>query len=110
MLKSVKMPTFQFDNMIFAQISSRHTFKSRKRDLFSGRPRMFPFNNITVLRVWNNGPLCSTSKEYANCGMSDKRSQPGKRRKRPTCLNGDRTPTAMTMFKDVVSELIVFFR
>ena len=42
---------------------------------------------------------------YANYRISEQ-----KRKKKLTSSNGDRTPAAMTIFKDVVSELIVFFR
>ena len=67
------MSTFPFDNIIWVQINSKRTFKSRKRNLSSRRPRMSPFNNITVSRVWNNAPLSSTYQEYAHCGMIDKK-------------------------------------
>jgi hypothetical protein len=33
-----------------------------------------------------------------------------KKKKKLTCLNGNRTPAAMTILKDIISELIIFFR
>jgi hypothetical protein len=38
-----------------------------------------------------------------------KRRNEGKKKKL-TCLNGNRTPAAMTILKDIISELIIFFR